>query len=429
MSAESSRSGRLVSVDVLRALAASWVVLHHVPFRPGTDVSVETGFWLSVPFRFGYLGVTLFLVLSGFCIHLAVARRMGEGEGMRGEWGRFWKRRFWRLYPPYLAAIALSVVVLLGWGAGEFSPPGFRELPLGWDLLAHLGMVHNLLADYWRGLGNSPFWSLGLEEQLYALYPIYLLLRRRWPAGRVAGLILAIGLVWCCGCRVLSGPADWGGNGRPLEVGPVALGQWMMWPFAWWFAWVLGALAAEQYTGYLRLPRWCSSYRVALALAVAGLACNRIPLQHACILYPRVLGRVAHAIGLEDLTPLLLAAAGVSEVLFGVAAFVVLNRWVRDEGEGAFRSRGAGVLAALGVISYSLYLTHVPVIHFLAATADFGDGLAATAARFVVMVPACLAVAALFFWAVERHFLHTKPRPAAAPTPAPAVSGSAVPVR
>ena len=68
-------SGRLVCVDVLRGAAALAVVLCHSSFRPD-----DTSWWFRLvvcqPFRFGFLGVSLFVVLSGFCIHLAVAKNM-----------------------------------------------------------------------------------------------------------------------------------------------------------------------------------------------------------------------------------------------------------------------------------------------------------------------------------------------------------------
>src|SRR5262249_55535643 len=101
---------RLLGVDVLRALAALALVFYHVPHE-------ALGGWrnpLFVPVMIldlGYLGVTLFLVLSGFCIHLSPARRMARGDPHPTQWGAFWKRRFYRLYPPYLAAIVFSLAL------------------------------------------------------------------------------------------------------------------------------------------------------------------------------------------------------------------------------------------------------------------------------------------------------------------------------
>jgi peptidoglycan/LPS O-acetylase OafA/YrhL len=208
-----------------------------------------------------------------------------------------------------------------------------------------------------------------------------------------------------------------------------------MWPFAWWFAWSLGAVAAEGYTGAIRLPRWCSSYLTLFALALAGIACNRIPVQHVSLLYPGVLGRVSRLLHVVDVEPLLMLVTGISEFLVAGAAFVLLNRLVIDEQSGAFRGRLARGLGAVGVMSYSLYLTHMPTLHVLHGVMDSGVTLASTGLRLLVMVPACLAVAACFFWAVERHFLNTSPAgtgsatPRQRPDPSVEVSATASPVR
>jgi len=406
MSDRSSGSSRLLSVDILRALAAMWVVVHHVPFL-ADDVPRELWFWLSVPLRFGYCGVTLFLVLSGFCIHLTVARRMAQGEGVRAEWGRFWKRRIWRLYPPYVAAIMVSLIVtyLVGTPAylEEYHPP-----PLAWDLLAHLLMIHNLLADCWLGLGNMAFWSLGLEEQLYGLYAVYLALRRRLPAPPVLAMTGVVSIAWVIGVRWLGGPQDWGANRPSLTIGELQFGQWMMWPFTWWFAWTLGAVAAEAYSGAIRLPRWCFSYRIVIAFALPAIAMNRIILNHVSVLYSGTFDRIASAVGVASMDRYLVVLCGFSDFLVAAATFVLLNRWIRDEGAGAFRSRLPRTLGAIGLMSYSLYLIHMPVLHVVEGLATFGSGVFATLLRFLVMVPCCLAASACFYLAVERHFLNTK---------------------
>ena len=195
MSARTTPShSRLLSVDVLRALAALAVVLHHIP-RFADGLSSEMRLVLFLPLRLGALGVPLFLVLSGFCIHLRAAAVLARGQEVRGDWGRFWRRRFFRLYPPYLAAIALSVAIYYVVDPRVYpKPEGISDLPR--DLIAHLLLIHNLFHEYCYGLGNGVFWSLGLEEQLYGLYFVYLLMRRRWPSGRTLLAVCVVSLVW-----------------------------------------------------------------------------------------------------------------------------------------------------------------------------------------------------------------------------------------
>lgn len=390
-----AHAGRLLAVDMLRAMAALAVVLHHVPFG-ADDVTQPWRPLLSAPTRLGHLGVPLFLVLSGFCIHLSVAKGIARGDGVRSDWGRFWRRRFWRLYPPYLAAIAFSL--LLYALAGSQAYPSFeRIVSLPWDLLAHLLMVQNLFAQYCFGLGNGPFWTLGLEEQLYALYAAYLLLRRRLPTGRVVCVALVVSLTWQGSWRWIAGMDD-GAMQPTLGSAPLALGRWLKWPFGLWLSWVLGAWAAEAYAGAAPLPGWCTRRRSALLLAGIGLTTS----------HPALESLAAHAPNVE---PVLRLLSGVSDLAFAAAAFVVLNRWVRAESAGGFRGPFARGLGALGVMSYSLYLTHMPLLRLLLLYLPAGTSLADWLARLAVVFPACLGCAAAFFWLVERHFLGGRPNP------------------
>ncbi len=383
------RSDRLRSVDVLRAVAALWILLYHVSFR-AADVAERTARWASLPIKVGHFRVTLFLVLSGYCIHRSIARGMARGNGVRPRWKEFWQRRFWRLYPPYLGALAVSLAVLAALGR---APAKAGALP--YDLATHLLFVHNIFHGYCFGLGNAPLWAMGLEEQLYLGYALYLASRRRWPVWWIASLILAVGATWQVGWRIHLGDASpWGEGLEHWGNGPLALGRWLQWPVGWWFAWTLGAVAAEADAGVIRLPRWAYYFRFAAGLALLGLVMDRM-----------VLVTLARAAGQALSVSWLAAATGVSEFLFAGAAFVTVNACVRRERAGGFGGPAARVLARLGLISYSLYLTHDPLLQLFESTGWFGDSLKSTALRYAVQVPACVAFAFLFYWLVESHFV------------------------
>jgi peptidoglycan/LPS O-acetylase OafA/YrhL len=398
--------GRLVSVDMLRALAALAVVVGHIPFHGG-DLPPFLASLVSSALHLGRLGVPLFLVLSGFCIHLSVARGIARQEGVHSDWGRFWKRRFWRLYPPYLAAVGFSLAVYALAGAEAFLPIE-RIVSLPWDLLTHLLLIHNLFADYCFSLGNGPFWTLGLEEQLYALYALFLFLRRRWPLGRVVGLTLLVSLAWQCGWHAWSG-TDEGAVQPVLGSPPLELGRWLKWPIGLWFAWVLGALVAEAYAGTIRLPRWCTLRRTALLLACVGLATSHSALHLVAGRGAGIWERFSPWPRLENFEVLLRLLSGFSDLSFSAAAFIVLNRWVRQEVAGQFHGRLARALGGLGVMSYSLYLIHMPLVRLLVSWMPPGTGLLSWLAHVAVILPVSLGVAALFFGVVERRFLAGSP--------------------
>src|ERR1041384_5925331 len=100
---------RLRGIDALRGAAALGVVFYHAVDQSQKALPNNV---LQYPFRvvqsvssLGYIGVFLFFVISGFCIHLQWARSTAAGVKPEIRFSPFWKRRIRRLYPPYLIAL------------------------------------------------------------------------------------------------------------------------------------------------------------------------------------------------------------------------------------------------------------------------------------------------------------------------------------
>ena len=380
---------RLVSIDVLRALAALAVLWHHTlvgfyfipePFR----------FWLMLPKEYGCAGVPLFVVLSGYCIHGAILKNQaGHETGVRVDWWRFWKRRVWRLYPPYLVAGILSFSVYQFTGP----EPPMEELRIRypvWDVVMHLCMVHNLFTESCKGLGNAPMWSLGMEEQLYALYFVFLWLRGRFGLRPTLLITFVIALSWSIGFRAALGMPTWP-RWTPGDSSPLALGQWMQWPFAWWFHWALGAAVAEATLGKATTADWKSSWWLIGAGTLIGV-CSGEPM-------------MTRWAGSPDPSPIW----GFSEFGFGVAAFGLLHRCIRRERAGGFRGRWSARLANIGKMSYSLYLTHAVVIGVVRHLVGPADGRLTDFLTFTLTMIGSFSVAFCLYWFVERHFLFRHP--------------------
>src|SRR6266550_2516962 len=92
---------RLRSIDALRGIAALGVVFYHA-VEQGDKVLPNNP--LKYPVKllqfgssFGYIGVFLFFVISGFCIHLQWARGRSNGQSPSIKFGSFWRRRIRRL--------------------------------------------------------------------------------------------------------------------------------------------------------------------------------------------------------------------------------------------------------------------------------------------------------------------------------------------
>ena len=111
----SLNEGRLQSIDALRGMAALGVVLYHAVSRTQNAVPHNFFQWpvklMQFLSSFGYIGVFLFFVISGFCIHLQWAKSRAGGKEKPIQFGSFWRRRIRRLYPPYLMAFALFMLM------------------------------------------------------------------------------------------------------------------------------------------------------------------------------------------------------------------------------------------------------------------------------------------------------------------------------
>src|SRR5438128_198415 len=121
-----SSSPRLESVDFLRGVAALSVVCHHaINFGWGRNMPMGVPWFraLHAVVDRGDLGVPLFFVISGFCIHLRWARARAAGGSSPLELGSFWRRRLHRLYPPYFVALCASMaLVVIAYLLGHETP-------------------------------------------------------------------------------------------------------------------------------------------------------------------------------------------------------------------------------------------------------------------------------------------------------------------
>lgn len=330
---------------------------------------------LAVVLSLGFIGVYLFFVISGFCIHL---RWAGLG-GARGgpSFVEFWKRRIFRLYPPYL--LALVIYVALDSGHRHF------DSWFAFDVGLHLIMAHNLTGPTTYSL-NQVFWTLALEEQLYLLYFVLLALRRRWGWSATVTICFFARAGWFLLALVVHRLFGWL---LPVQEGVLAQ----------WFVWALGAVSVEYALGHIRLPLIVRRLEVGLALLVA-----------TCTLYT-VKDPGGGTIGAKMVwfwtTP-----------LFGLSFFIIVNALTRPELTGRVAGGWMRFWAKVGLFSYSLYLVHELVVaNLLNVIMAHSAHPELKAAYGLALIPAAVALGWVYFLLVERRFIRPS-APVAVPPPA-----------
>jgi peptidoglycan/LPS O-acetylase OafA/YrhL len=363
---------RLAFLDGLRGIAALYVVLHHAALMvPPRGLSATATAARSL-LRHGHYAVAVFIVLSGYCLMLPVAR--DPDGGLPGGLLAYLGRRARRILPPYYAALALSWA-LIGLVPALGRPDGARwdrALPAGGIgvVASHLLLAHNL-DGRWIDKVDPPMWSVATEWQIYLLFPALLALWRRRGIASAVAAGFALGYVVAALATPLGSPA---------------------------------------------LRQLCPWYAGLFAIGMAGAvaSCGPRPTADG----PAPGGLLATGLGVVALVAATSVSAGLSnpfvmaaDPLVGAATAGLIVRWARrtDPGSEAPRPFVLRLLedrraVALGSISYSLYLVHYPLLALADATlrARAWGPEARLAALLLVASPLCIVVAALFRAAFER---------------------------
>ena len=184
-----TRPGRVVGLAGIRGLAALFVVLNHIFERAWVgNRAYHAPFWAGW-MLYGRFAVIVFIALSGFSLGLGPARSGWRFKSI----GTYAHRRAWRILPPYWAALGFSLVMT--WFV--LAQPGW-PVPNGKSVVVYGLLVQDAFAQghhagFWAaGSPNRAFWSIAIEAQLYVLLPLLLLLVRRVSARAMVGLVAAI---------------------------------------------------------------------------------------------------------------------------------------------------------------------------------------------------------------------------------------------
>lgn len=354
--ASSALGHHVPGLDGVRGIAVLLVLLYH------GGISWTRG---------GFLGVSLFFTLSGFLITGVLLRN--HVTGRRGL-GSFWGRRFRRLMPA--AFLALAGIVIFGITVADrqqaVALPGDIAAAATWTANWHFILNGTSYLDIFSA--PSPvqhFWSLAIEEQLYVLLPITLVLlaRRRYSPRVTAIAIGAAALastVWMALLSYGGATFDRVYYGTDTRMAELLAGA------------VLAVVVAR--TGL----RWSAPVRRTLG-AVGLVAFTALLLRCATA----TLGDVTLYRG-GLLVFALLSCATIVGVLAGGPLAVILS---------------TQPLPAIGRISYGLYLYHWPIYLWLTEARTGLDGWELLTLRLLVT----FTVATASFHLVERPILRGEP--------------------
>lgn len=362
------------ALDGVRGVAALMVLVFHLA-RP--EIRVPGSAAIASVAQFGWVGVDLFFVLSGFLISGILIDSRDRPHFFR----TFYKRRSLRIFPLYFVFLALYINVIVPVLPGAESDILARQKWL-WTYLSNFDVAR---FGWYTGVGShaNNLWSLAIEEQFYLVFPlaVYFLPRRAlwFVAGAcVVGAVLVRLYLYTAGYGTL--PAYVLTFAR---VDALGLG-------------ILVALAARH--GQLLRQLVPVAY---FMLAISVLACAKIIARN---------GRFSF----DDWSTLLVAQPVLA---FGFASVLLLA--VSDHGSQRlrrfFESR---TLRFFGLYSYGLYMWHPlmgRVVRLIGLQQSKAEAvLHSSTAAFLLVVGArfllAIAAALVSYHLIERPFLRLKDR-------------------
>ncbi|MCJ7932525.1 MAG: acyltransferase [Chryseobacterium sp.] len=361
-------SQRLYGLDHLRSLAIILVLLYHYRAfqHPG---------WVDSVGRFGWTGVDLFFVLSGFLISGQLFRELENTQTI--HWKTFYIKRFFRIIPPYAFTLFLY-----------FTFPFFREreaLPQVWKLIT---FTQNFGLDVIDQGTFSHAWSLCIEEQFYLILPLFLLFLHQRNRFKYLVILIVLFIAFSLVFRFMM----W--NEFLKTSNRDSLEFWRVW------------YMKIYYPTYTRLDGLGIGVLIGYLMQFSSVFQQKVHRYGNPLFFAGTL-----LLGLSFWICNEQASEGASIFGFtGVAVsygFMVMS--AVSSSSFLFRS-GSFITAQLAALSYAIYLSHKGIIHMVQHTLDYlGIQTADTISLFICLL-ACIAGALLYRFVIEQPFAQLKKR-------------------
>lgn len=367
------QQNKLDFLESLRGLASLYVVIHHARWflwegyskgflKHPKDYSIieKTVMYLSSAFIYGHEMVIFFFILSGLVVYLRYAREIASDTAGGFNWLAYFNRRVVRILPPFLFAIVFTFL-LDSIGKGLQLPiyndnTPFQIVNNTFSLKVLVGNLLFLMNTYVETWGsNYALWSLKYEWWFYMLFPFFLILNKKsiwYPVGLILILFFFSfnGLI-------------------PIKL----LNEIFCYMPLWW----LGTLLADIYTARIKID---FKYFMPLVFALPAVILLKSDLT-------QVLNDLVWGIGF----------VGLLSVFFYLDKRKKLYYFNR--------------LSFLGSFSYSLYITHMPILVFISGYLLSRNQILPQQFNYVVIgCLVCVVFAFIVHFAVETPFVSSRNR-------------------
>ncbi len=359
-------SHKLAGLDHLRALAIILVMLFHYRLFGHPDWIVSAGV-------FGWTGVDLFFVLSGYLIASQLFEKMVKGRPI--SMSEFYIKRTFRIIPAYAATLLLYFLI-----------PNFKEIAGLSPLWKFITFTQNFGLDqrYYRAFSHA--WSLCVEEQFYLVLPLLIAGMHVFKAGNKAFLIVPILFIAGFAVRIFI---------FQHYLAPIPAGTpefnigWTSYIYYPTYSRLDGLLAGVTIAALtvfrpvfskriMQHGNWLLAAGLALSVAAYFVCIARQSFTGSVFGFPMV--SIAYAV-------LVLAAISPTCILYKIRSWVTTG---------------------IATLSYSIYLMHKGIFHLV----QQGFGKLGIDPNSNLMIPLCIAFAILgaviMRYAVEKPFLQLR---------------------
>nr|WP_315032549.1 acyltransferase [uncultured Chryseobacterium sp.] len=354
------RSERLHGLDHLRAAAIVLVLMYH--YR-----AFKHPAWIDSIGKFGWTGVDLFFVLSGFLISTQLFKEIDNRGTLSIK--TFYTKRFFRIIPPYFFTLFLY-----------FTLPFFREREALSPLWKFVTFTQNYGLDV-INLGTfSHAWSLCIEEQFYLFLPLLLLIIMPAKLFKYLPLLIILLITFSMGMRFI----EWNRFMATADNGSMEF--WRLW------------YMKIYYPTHTRLDGLGIGVLIGYWMQYSSIVKNKIHrngnrlfmlgillLGFSCWICNEQASKEASVFGFT-----LVAISYGLIVLSAVSASSFLSR------------SKSYITAELAALSYAIYLSHKGIIHLVQKAFDYFNFETSDMICLLVCLLFCIAGGLLYRYCIEK---------------------------